>query len=338
MSRFNYVLVKPEDLDLAVPAAPATLLKIMAHYPLSWERASNCSYHSPADAAGNAGTPVGLLAERGSVYSRNPSGWPALYVHEGRAWFAEDGNAGGVDMALGAGPMIVRDGRATDIAKEIAKGGFSGFAPGVRKPQVGIGLRGDGLLVHAVDMEATLEEFAERFVGVGCTAAMKLDGGGSAGLLQKGLVEGWSLRKITAALVIRRAIAPAAPRPEEPPVSQRINAIQVSPNFLLSEFESRDTQEVKIDPRLVAKLQAMRSAAGRPITINSGYRTPERNGAVGGSPTSQHLYGKAADIVIAGMTPERMADMAEAVGFDGIGVYSWGIHVDVRGTKSRWRG
>ncbi len=347
MSQFNYALCYPKDLDLAVPGSPNTLLKIMANYPLSWERASNCSYHSPVDSAGNAGTPVGLLAERGSVYSWNPPGWPALFVKDGRAWFLEDGTGGAAtaDMALGAGPMLVRSGKVTDIPGEIRKGDYSGFSTTDRKPQVGIGIRGDGMLVHAIDMDATLWEFAERFVGVGCVAAMKLDSGGSTGLLQKGLVSGWSLRKITAGLVIRQVVLPTPLQPEPEPEeetpttpSARINAIQISPNFTLSEFASRDTDEVKLDPRLLSKLQAMRTAAGRPITVNSGYRTPEHNGRVGGSPGSQHLYGRAADIVITGLTPERMADMADKAGFDGIGIYSWGIHVDVRGSKSRWRG
>jgi zinc D-Ala-D-Ala carboxypeptidase len=43
-------------------------------------------------------------------------------------------------------------------------------------------------------------------------------------------------------------------------------------------------------------LENIRTAYGKPIHINSGYRSPELNKAVGGVPTSEHQYGMAADI------------------------------------------
>ncbi len=43
-------------------------------------------------------------------------------------------------------------------------------------------------------------------------------------------------------------------------------------------------------------LDPIREKWGRPITVNSGYRSPELNAAVGGVSTSQHLRGQAADI------------------------------------------
>lgn len=43
-------------------------------------------------------------------------------------------------------------------------------------------------------------------------------------------------------------------------------------------------------------LDPLREAWGRPIVVNSGYRCPELNRAVGGAVNSQHLYGEAADI------------------------------------------
>lgn len=48
---------------------------------------------------------------------------------------------------------------------------------------------------------------------------------------------------------------------------------------------------------LVAKvLDPLREAYGKPITVNSGYRSARLNRAVGGKPTSQHVRGEAADI------------------------------------------
>lgn len=46
-------------------------------------------------------------------------------------------------------------------------------------------------------------------------------------------------------------------------------------------------------------LDPLREKWGKPITVNSGYRCPELNRAVGGVATSQHLKGEAADICAA---------------------------------------
>lgn len=43
-------------------------------------------------------------------------------------------------------------------------------------------------------------------------------------------------------------------------------------------------------------LDPLREAYGKPIKVNSGYRCPNLNKAVGGSATSQHVLGQAADI------------------------------------------
>lgn len=116
-----------------------------------------------------------------------------------------------------------------------------------------------------------------------------------------------------------------------------INDIKVSDNFSLKEFESPDTHEILLDPELIKKLEQLRSFIGQPLIINSGYRTPEHNKAVGGSPKSQHMRGTAADIrLVPGLTVDEMAVLAEKAGFDGIGKYEWGIHVDTRGTRARW--
>lgn len=115
----------------------------------------------------------------------------------------------------------------------------------------------------------------------------------------------------------------------------------ISKNFRIREFRSRDGADVLfIDPELVDVLQAIRSHFGRAVTINSGYRTHRHNQAVGGAKQSQHLYGTAADIVVSGVKPKAVAEYAETLLPDsgGIGIYSWGIHVDTRSEKSRWNG
>lgn len=57
-------------------------------------------------------------------------------------------------------------------------------------------------------------------------------------------------------------------------------------------------------------LQPVRNSLG-PITINSGYRSPAVNVAVGGSPTSDHCLGMAADIEIAGYDNKMLAKFIE---------------------------
>lgn len=91
-------------------------------------------------------------------------------------------------------------------------------------------------------------------------------------------------------------------------------------------------------PEMVEKLEKLRELCGnKALSIGSGTRCEEHNKAVGGAAHSQHLLGTAADVkLVAGMTVDEMAEKAEEAGFDGIGKYSWGIHVDVRGTKARW--
>lgn len=48
-------------------------------------------------------------------------------------------------------------------------------------------------------------------------------------------------------------------------------------------------------------LEPVRLHFGRPVRINSGYRSPELNRAIGGAAKSQHVEGRAADIEIHGV-------------------------------------
>ncbi len=117
-----------------------------------------------------------------------------------------------------------------------------------------------------------------------------------------------------------------------------LNNFQLSENFNLREFECHCCGMVKVEPLLVERLQKLRDAIGRPLHITSGFRCPAHNDAVGGASLSQHLYGKAADISISNLplTPVQLAQIAEAVGFDGIGIYPNFVHIDIRGRKARW--
>ena len=98
---------------------------------------------------------------------------------------------------------------------------------------------------------------------------------------------------------------------------------------------------VDIDMNMVKIADKIRAKIGKPITINSGLRCKTHNENVGGVSNSQHLLGKAADLGCpSGFTPTQMASIAEEImgNTGGIGIYSWGIHIDTRSTKSRWNG
>jgi zinc D-Ala-D-Ala carboxypeptidase len=55
-------------------------------------------------------------------------------------------------------------------------------------------------------------------------------------------------------------------------------------------------------------LQPIRDHFNKSVTVNSGYRSPEVNAAVGGSKTSDHCKGQAADIEIAGVPNAELAE------------------------------
>lgn len=81
--------------------------------------------------------------------------------------------------------------------------------------------------------------------------------------------------------------------------------MNLTPHFKLDELTRTGTGLVNAPGRtaqaaLVALcveiLEPLRAALGAPVRITSGYRSPEVNAAIGGSPTSAHMLGLAADI------------------------------------------
>lgn len=100
---------------------------------------------------------------------------------------------------------------------------------------------------------------------------------------------------------------------------------------------------VEPEETMVRTVDEIRRRLGVPVQIvdagGSGVRCKTHNANVGGVADSQHLYGKAADLH-SSASPAKIAQVAENVmgNAGGIGIYSWGIHVDSRKTKSRWNG
>jgi len=112
-----------------------------------------------------------------------------------------------------------------------------------------------------------------------------------------------------------------------------------APNFAVAEFACKDGSDtILIDTQLAYYLQKIRDHFGRPVRINSGYRTKAYNALVGGASESQHVLGTAADILVDGVTPQQVAAYADQIGMGGIGTYKTFTHVDVRPNKARWNG
>lgn len=115
---------------------------------------------------------------------------------------------------------------------------------------------------------------------------------------------------------------------------------KVGKHFRVREFACKDgSQAVFIDDYLVSILDNLRNQAGKPVIINSGYRTPARNKAVGGAKYSYHIRGMAADIRIEGMTAKEIANKLNKIIPSGCGiiVYSTWVHIDTR-TKTYRKG
>ena len=108
-----------------------------------------------------------------------------------------------------------------------------------------------------------------------------------------------------------------------------------------------------VDAKLLELLTTIRASLDAPITITSGARCYKHNKAVGGAHPkfddnrdmifgtgSQHLWGRAADIVVKGYAPAEVYEIIDKcfVGFGGVGNYKTFTHVDVRRDKARWKG
>ena len=107
-------------------------------------------------------------------------------------------------------------------------------------------------------------------------------------------------------------------------------------------FNGRDYKRV-IEPypeyltnmlNIAHELQKLREYFNKPVIITSGFRTPYFNALISGAKNSQHLYGNAADIRIAGVTSREILDVArEITNFKGFGLSSYFIHMDLRDAK-----
>jgi hypothetical protein len=238
---------------------------------------------------------------------------------------------------------LVKDGKAVTMHYDPGQGGKRG--------RTAIGTLPDGktviLCTRDVASESMTPEALQRYcVSKGWKDAVMLDSGGSSQCIIP-----------SAAIISARRVHNVLCfwlKKEESEVEPEVNGLSVkayskakdgtkslSTNFKVSEFACSDGSDaIFISANLVTVLQNIRTHFGKPVTINSAFRTASKNKAVGGAAYSQHLYGTAADIVVKGVKPKDVAAYAETLmpNSGGIGIYSNFTHIDVRKTKSRWNG
>jgi hypothetical protein len=94
--------------------------------------------------------------------------------------------------------------------------------------------------------------------------------------------------------------------------------MQLSEHFSLEELTATSHREFDNTPKANELANLMRVAAlleqvktllgGKPVMINSGFRSKQVNDSVGSKDTSQHRLGCAADIRVPGMTPKEVVE------------------------------
>jgi hypothetical protein len=104
--------------------------------------------------------------------------------------------------------------------------------------------------------------------------------------------------------------------------------MQLSEHFSLEELTATSHRQFDNTPnatemanltRLAATLEQVKTLlGGKPVMINSGFRSKQVNDSVGSKDTSQHRIGCAADIRVPGMTPNEVvkAIIASDIGYD----------------------
>lgn len=113
---------------------------------------------------------------------------------------------------------------------------------------------------------------------------------------------------------------------------KRDGDINISPNFKVKEFKCKDgSDEILLDSSFIKlKLQAIRDHFGKPVTINSAYRTVSYNKKVGGATNSYHTKGRAFDIVVKDVPLNDVCSYAASIGVKGIIRYNTFVHIDSR--------
>lgn len=111
---------------------------------------------------------------------------------------------------------------------------------------------------------------------------------------------------------------------------------RISPNGLRVQHEK--VRVACLKPAVIRILNLVERRYGKKPVITSGYRSPKRNRRAGGARNSQHIYCKAADIQVEGVSKWDLAKFLRSLpGRGGVGTYcrTRSVHFDV-GSKRDW--
>ena len=143
---------------------------------------------------------------------------------------------------------------------------------------------------------------------------------------------------------------------------------QLTKNFILAELtksqtaarkglDNTPTPQVEKNLKSLAEtiLQPLREKIAKPIVINSGYRSPSVNAAVGGSATSAHRFGHAVDLIVPGYAQGNVKKLCQYIvkflkdnniAFDQV-IYEFGsttnpsqgwVHIGIKSGNNKQRG
>lgn len=223
---------------------------------------------------------------------------------------------------------------------------------GYKTHRVAYGVKDGRFAYYATSDNITPETLRDRLYDAGWSDAIMMDGGGSACFVDKngdGFVGDGRYIPFFIIVHLKREVIPEyEPKGDKPVVEiysyslKKDGGTYLTKNFQVKEFACSDGSDpIFIARQLPMVCQYIRTRVGKPVSINSAYRTPDKNAAVGGAEHSQHLYGTACDLKTpSGWSPTSLALVAREIMPDwgGVGIYDWGIHVDVREQKADWNG
>ena len=291
--------------------------------------------------------PVGASIQEGKIaHNVVASGWPALQHQNaslfiGEVWGLNPAYVHTYKILAQAGPRLLRNGAIiTDYT------GFADTQPGIVTRRIAAGILDDK---HVIIMarECTMVVMAEWAKTLGCRDALGGDGGSSAQVVMDGALVWGNPQLVSNALCWEDCEILVRPQAEAPRVIQSSD-VRVMLN--LRHFEPWEHACPHCNGILITKeavevmhrLDALRSEFGTPIgivpkdrSLARGFTCVERGGH---SPNSRHYppHGDARDISALSRPQSMLRPLVEKYfGEGGIGVYSWGYHVDL-GPKRRW--
>lgn len=95
-----------------------------------------------------------------------------------------------------------------------------------------------------------------------------------------------------------------------------------------------------VDSDLLTVLEFVREHFKKRVTVTSGHRCLSHNKSIGGSPRSQHLKGRAADIIVDDVDPSSVYEFLDSSSYRNdisIGKYETFTHIDTRtDSPKRW--